>query len=112
MDLRKPKRFATFSLGLGKKKKKHTESISTSTFGLSSSDAGNEVMCDTLTLISGRPSIKWRIENKFKFTKLNAFAELFLGPLKSVVKSDQTYKSTCFCFEGPMTCKGHLMHAL
>lgn len=43
MDLRKPKRFATFSLGLGKKKKKHNENISKSSFGLSNADAGNEV---------------------------------------------------------------------
>lgn len=59
MDLRKPKRFATFSLGLGKKKKKPDENISKSTFGLSSTDAGNEVMCDSLTLISGRLEMKY-----------------------------------------------------
>lgn len=59
MDLRKPKRFATFSLGLGKKKKKPDENVSKSTFGLSSTDAGNEVMCDSLTLISGRLEMKW-----------------------------------------------------
>ncbi|XP_028255833.1 beta/gamma crystallin domain-containing protein 1 [Parambassis ranga] len=37
MDLRKPKRFATFSLGLRKKKRKDEENISKSTFGLHTS---------------------------------------------------------------------------
>lgn len=44
MDLRKPKRFATFSLALGKKKKKPNESFSKSTFGLGSNDAASEVL--------------------------------------------------------------------
>ncbi|XP_047186135.1 uncharacterized protein LOC118292501 [Scophthalmus maximus] len=37
LDLRKPKRFATFSFGLRKRKKKDEENISKSTFGLHSS---------------------------------------------------------------------------
>ncbi|XP_026156027.1 uncharacterized protein crybg2 [Mastacembelus armatus] len=38
LDLRKPKRFATFSFGLRKRKKKDEENISKSTFGLHNSD--------------------------------------------------------------------------
>lgn len=34
LDLHKPKRFATFSFGLKKKKKKYEDHISKSTFGL------------------------------------------------------------------------------
>lgn len=34
LDLHKPKRFATFSFGLKKKKKKYEDNISKSTFGL------------------------------------------------------------------------------
>lgn len=52
MDLRKPKRFATFSLGLGKKKKKHNDSISKSSSGLSSTDGGNEVTCDVNQIVN------------------------------------------------------------
>lgn len=36
LDLRKPKRFATFSFGLGKRKKSSKDRISQSTFGLHS----------------------------------------------------------------------------